>query len=474
MNQVIQGDCLEVMRSMPDNSVDSFVSDPPAGIAFMGKGWDTDKGGRKQWCSYMEERFAEALRLCKPGAYGLVWALPRTSHWTATALEDAGWEVRDIISHLFGRGMPKGQNISKAIDKLKGEDREVLGLQIRPDGTTRKSAQDWQSDSRYGKYSATARITTAPASAEAKQWDGFNTALKPACENWILVRKPVKGTVVSNVLEWGVGGLNVGECRIGSEKRLNGTGGIPGGGRMRNCNQIDRGDGKTPDGRDLANILKYIEKNKGNLPAEVSGRYPANLVLSHSHDCNDDGCADDCPVKALDEQTGELKVGGNRKAGALVGDYGFSGGTITKSEAVRIRGNGGASKYFTNFHYYPKASKKDRTCNGKAENNHPTVKNRELMKWLCRLVTPPGGTVLDCFAGSGSTAIACLEEGFNYILIEQDPDSVETANNRIAENAPEPTIEQRLQWLETKVSAIDHRSKKTAELVGQLNLFEVA
>jgi DNA modification methylase len=416
MNQVIQGDCLEVMRSMPDNSVDSFVSDPPAGITFMGKGWDTDKGGRKQWCSYMEERFTEALRLCKPGAYGLVWALPRTSHWTATALEDAGWEVRDIISHLFGSGFPKGQNISKAIDKLN------------------------------------------PCGSEARQWDGFNTALKPACEHWILVRKPVKGTVVSNILEYGTGAINIDQCRV------------------------EFTDGEDTSGEQKHHINMGYGGSRSTEPVPTYnglGRYPANLALSHSHDCNDDGCADDCPVKALDEQTGELKVGGNRKAGALVGGYGFGGGTIiTKSEAVRIRGNGGASKYFTNFHYYPKASKKDRTCNGKAENNHPTVKNRELMKWLCRLVAPPGGTVLDCFAGSGSTAIACLEEGFNYMLIEQDPESVETANNRIAawttENAPEPTIEQRLQWLETKVSAIDHRSKKTAELVGQLNLFEVA
>ena len=420
MNRVIQGDCLEVMKTLQDNSVHSFVSDPPAGIAFMGKKWDTDKGGRKQWCAYMEERFAEALRVCKPGAHGLVWALPRTSHWTATALEDAGWEVRDIVTHLFGSGFPKSLNISKAIDKVKGCDREVIGTQKLGGTAATMSGGNYGGGGNCSSPKSEINIT-APASPEAKQWDGFGTALKPASEHWILVRKPIAGTIAGNVLEYGTGGLNIDDARVGS-----------------------------------------------------MGRFPANLVLSHSHDCDEAGCADGCPVEALDEQTGNLVSGGHWIGGASEGYGGYG----QRDRVYQPPDKGGASRYFPRFYYCPKAGTKDRTCGGKAENNHPTVKNRELMKWLCRLVTPPGGTVLDCFAGSGSTAIACLEEGFNYILIEQDAESVQTINDRVAawkqENAPEPTIEERLTWLETKVSAIDKRSKNTAEIVGQLNLFEVA
>jgi site-specific DNA-methyltransferase (adenine-specific) len=472
MNRIIQGDCLEVMKTLPDNSVDSFVSDPPAGIAFMGKKWDTDKGGRKQWCAYMEERFAEALRLCKPGAYGLVWALPRTSHWTATALEDAGWEVKDCIVHLFGSGFPKSMNIGKAIDKMKGCNREVVGTQKLGGTAVTMSGGNYGGGGNCSSPKSEINIT-APASPEAKQWDGFGTSLKPSSEHWILVRKPIEGTIAANVLEHGTGGLNIDGCRVETSDKLGGGAEKPTTSSRFAIAGFDR-----PWIHDQEMLDASAERIRANVAkSEALGRFPANTVLSHSHDCDDAGCADGCPVKTLDGQWGH-SVTGKRSEKSRTADVAGTQWGNSNHKSVEYTDSGGASRYFPNFHYYPKASQKDRTCGGKAENNHPTVKNRELMKWLCRLVTPPGGTVLDCFAGSGSTAIACLEEGFNYILIEQDAESVKTANDRVAawktEHQPEPTLEQRVEWLETKVSTIDHRSKKTAAIVGQLSLFEVA
>jgi site-specific DNA-methyltransferase (adenine-specific) len=288
LNSVIQGDCLEVMRSLPDNSVDSIVTDPPAGIAFMGKAWDSNKGGRKQWCAYMEERFAEALRICKPGGHALVWALPRTSHWTATALEDAGWEVRDICVHLFGGGFPKSMAIDKAIDKAAGVEREVVGSGKGRTGTAAAPHGSSFSDDNY-QWPGNFNIT-APATPEAKQWEGFGTALKPAHENWILCRKPIKGTISGNVLEWGVGGIHVDACRVGE------------------------GDSETARVR---NNTKAIFGSAGgpNLGGQ-QGRFPPNLLLSHTPTCNGSGCADACPIRVLDEQTGILKVGGNVPTGA--------------------------------------------------------------------------------------------------------------------------------------------------------------
>ena len=132
-----QGDCLDVLRKAPDNYADSLVTDPPAGISFMGKDWDDDKGGRDQWVSWLTDVAKECLRVLKPGAHGLVWAIPRTSHWTMSALEDAGFEVRDVITHLFGTGFPKSLDVSKAIDKAAGAERKVIGEKGRPGGFNR-------------------------------------------------------------------------------------------------------------------------------------------------------------------------------------------------------------------------------------------------------------------------------------------------------------------------------------------------
>ena len=187
--KVITGDCMDVLASMNDASIDAVITDPPAGIAFMGKDWDKDKGGRDNWIAYMELRFKEIFRVLKPGGHALVWALPRTSHWTGFAVENAGFEIRDRHSHFFGTGFPKSSNIAKQIDKSLGVEPTVVG-------------------------------SAKPTSPEAKEWEGWGTALKPACEDWWLCRKPFKGAAYKNVMKNGTGALNIDACRIPTEEKL--------------------------------------------------------------------------------------------------------------------------------------------------------------------------------------------------------------------------------------------------------------
>jgi len=209
IHQVLNGDCLEVLRGMADNSVDSIVTDPPAGIAFMGKEWDRDKGGRDAWIAWMRSVAAECLRVIKPGGHAFVWAIPRTSHWTGMAWEDAGWQPRDKCYHIFGSGFPKSHNLS-------GE------------------------------------------------WNGWGTALKPAAEEWWLFRKPLAGTVAANVLAWGTGALNVDGCRVGDD--VVGWGG---------------GQGGSPDPTQSKGRNYRMAAGEAR---PVTGRWPANLVLSYPED----------------------------------------------------------------------------------------------------------------------------------------------------------------------------------------------
>jgi hypothetical protein len=436
---LLHGDCLEELKKLDANSVDSLVTDPPAGIGFMGKSWDHHKGGRAQWVAWMTEVMRECHRVMKPGAHGLVWAIPRTSHWTATALEDAGFEVRDVITHLFGQGFPKSLDISKAIDKAAGAKREILG----------RNPNARPSD---GKYNAVmsgvkghAEHITAPSTDAAKQWQGWGTALKPASEHWILVRKPVsEKNVAANVLEWGTGGINVDGCRVGTQdiKIPTKTGGekmgFHGGG---------------------SGFLRH----NGNGTSHTQGRFPANLVLSHTTHCTDDQCDIECAIKVLDEQSGTLKSGRleshHKDGGKTVSTFGkYNGRMIPES------GFGGDSGGASRFFYCAKISPGERNAGleefpdreggvkntsgrGYSErdphkpimlkNHHPTVKPQKLMRYLCRLITPPGGTVLDPFMGSGSTGMAARSDGFEFIGIEREPEYLEIAKARIGhtENA---------------------------------------
>lgn len=194
MADLHHGDCLAVLKTLKANSLDSLVTDPPAGIGFMGKDWDHHKGGRDEWVSWLTDVMKQCLRVLKPGAHGLVWAIPRTSHWTMTALEDAGFEIRDVVTHLFGTGFPKSLDVSKAIDRAAGAKRKVVGERLSPDGVPYSARQSngWvESGFVERRTSDSKAFVTAPATAAAKQWQGYGTALKPAAEFWVLVRKPI-------------------------------------------------------------------------------------------------------------------------------------------------------------------------------------------------------------------------------------------------------------------------------------------
>jgi hypothetical protein len=427
------GDCLEVLRTLPENSIDSMVTDPPAGIGFMGKEWDSAKGGRKEWCAWMDSVMRECLRVMKPGAHGLVWALPRTSHWTATALEDAGFEIRDCVYHLFGSGFPKSLDVSKAIDKAEGAKRKVLYVD---QSIARKNGRQGGS---LGKQSGQTGEITAPATDAAKQWQGFGTALKPAVECWWLVRKPCsEKTVAANVLKWGTGALNIDGSRIESVRPA------------AKYSQPVMNGGQFNAERDKRRIAETPE----NL-----GRFPSHLLLSHTLFCVDGQvCADDCPVAMLDEQSGVSKSTGGltKKFTSDNGIYGKFNDKL-RANAGGLGDSGGASRFF----YCAKVSSSERNAGfeGSTEtkrrsdarpnsgdqtgkfpdhdhrertgNFHPTVKPQKLMRYLARLVTPPKGVILDPFMGSGSTGLAAKSEGFGFVGIEREAEYFEISKKRM-------------------------------------------
>jgi hypothetical protein len=394
------GDALLVLSAMCPDTVDALVTDPPAGISFMGKEWDSDKGGREAWIKWMTEVMQECLRVLKPGAHGLVWALPRTSHWTATALENAGFEVRDVVNHIFGTGFPKSLNIGKAIDKAAGAERPVIGKLALPAsqnrvmtmGRPKHSGSGWQDSPDL----------TAPATPEAKQWDGWGTALKPAHEHWILVRKPLsEKTVAANVLKHGTGGINVDGCRVSHSEIL---------ARPPLSTNKHEGYQRPWNNDDESRTAMALRKSESADKAQAQGRFPANLILS------EEAAAD------LDQHSGigkSIVHRDNQRHDPVFG--GRAGGRLRPENTHND--TGGASRFF----YVAKASKADKG----ADNKHPTVKNTKLMQYLVTLITPPGGVVLDPFMGSGSTGVAAKSLGFDFIGVEQDSEYVEVARRRL-------------------------------------------
>jgi hypothetical protein len=400
----------------------------------MNKAFDSDRGGRDRWIEWLTLRLAECLRVARPGAHALVWALPRTSHWTATAIEDAGWQIRDVIVHIMGQGFPKSLNVSVAIAKA-----------LDP---------DWEPGDEL--------------SAEAKAWSGWGTALKPATEHWILARKPLNSTVAGNVLEHGTGGLNVDGCRVVGpagdghwtyKREIGGQGIYGGGGRL----EIDMGSQGHPAGRYPPNIVFThhplcepcgTRRVKGGTAHEPDPKPMSRSIYGDTNtlgrECGYTGpdgmevvpawnCVEGCPIRELDRQSGERsgdKIGRKPRMKAAE-KFGWSGPASQAHETCGFVDSGGASRFFPQFSwqaddfipflYCPKASKKDR-----GENNiHPCVKPQMLMRWLCRLSCRPGGTILDPFAGSGTTLRAARSEGFRAIGIESDPDYYALAARRL-------------------------------------------
>ena len=375
--ELLQGDCLERMKELDDNSVDSIVTDPPYGLSFMGKHWDKGVPSAEIW--------AEALRVLKPGGHLLAFAGTRTQHRMAVNIEDAGFEIRDMIAWVYGSGFPKSHDVSKAIDKAAGAEREVAGRKANYHSEGKRSgtgvSQHGVQDGSFSNPDLAAMIT-APATEAAKQWDGWGTALKPALEPITVARKPFKGTVAANVLENGTGAINIDGCRVGTEDVLSigsGTMGFHG------------ADGKNPGCQ------------------HDNGRWPANLI----HDGSDD-------VVEL------FPVTGPSSGSPRVNKNSSSIGTFKTADRVTagVSDSGGSA---ARFFYCAKASKKDRG----EDNKHPTVKPTDLMRYLCRLVTPPDGIVLDPFMGSGSTGKAAMLEGFRFVGIELESESFEIASSRI-------------------------------------------
>jgi DNA modification methylase len=532
------GDCREVMATLDAESVDAIVCDPPYGLSFMGKGWDSFKagdiamrrnpamdavnagasrqGGRQRACSdyqkrqrrdmlafqeAMESVFLEALRVAKPGAHLLAFGGTRTYHRLACAIEDAGWEIRDCVMWVYGSGFPKSHDVSKAIDKRGGNahltaeigaalkaarkargisateaDRTYCGgvtlwswYEGRPAGqqlpaadVMAKVAADWPELRQYADLVAEAerevvrqqqqgRLAvapgqdndrssktldiTAPATDAARQWAGWGTALKPAWEPIIVARKPLVGTVAENVLRYGTGGINVDGCRV--------HGGTSDGGKTSGSTALGQGAGWNAH----ANRTTEIDRSM------ASGRWPANLIH--------DGSEEVVGLFPANVKGGTW----NRTAGARhfsndgePTDYQTSGSDGTTGSAARFFYCAKASKADrdegceafpekenASGNYGTKAANLTRKDGGEnvvlpRRNNHPTVKPTALMRYLCRLVTPPGGIVLDPFTGSGSTGKGAVLEGFRFIGIEREVEYVEIAKARIGAVAAEPAL----------------------------------
>jgi site-specific DNA-methyltransferase (adenine-specific) len=362
------------------------VTDPPYGLAFMGKRWDYDVPSVEIW--------AECLRVLKPGGHLLAFAGTRTQHRMAVRIEDAGFEIRDLIMWCYGSGFPKSLDVSKAIDKAAGAEREVVGSAA---GARNGNGQN----NDYGAYGSAAEGTysvTAPATPEAHQWAGWGTALKPALEPITLARKPLTGTVAANVMEHGTGALNVDGCRVGDFQNTTPSG-------------VDRRNAKLAELGYRPGEYQMGEKT----PDAPPGRWPANLI----HDGSDEVVG--LFPQSISSAPSATATYGTNRDGRENSTYGKGLYSATPNRPP-IGDTGSAARFF----YTAKATKAERQGV-----THPTVKPLDLMAYLCRLVTPPGGTVLDPFMGSGTTIKAAIGEGFNAIGIERDPQYFAMAEHRM-------------------------------------------
>ncbi|SIE19039.1 DNA-methyltransferase [Mycobacteroides abscessus] len=393
------GDCLDVLRAddygydwnlgyssarmFPDNSVDAVITDPPYELAFMGRAWDTSG------IAFNPAVWAQCLRILKPGGHLLAFGGSRTWHRLAAAIEDAGFEIRDSIAWLYGSGFPKSLDVSKAIDKAAGAEREVVGTHHRHGGGSAVSG------SMLGSLGTDSELPlTAPATVAAKRWQGWGTALKPSFEPIVVARKPLAGTVAANVLEYGTGALNIDACRIPTGDKLGG------GSTTRGQQMKDGWHRPWMDDPDM--VAANAERSRASVArSEELGRWPTNVVL------------DKHQAEVLDRQSGTStsRVGKPRGAASGAG----WGMTATGAEYAD---EGGASRFFPVFRYEAKAPTSERPNADGVQ--HPTVKPLDLMRWLVRLVTPVGAVVLEPFAGSGTTAEACILEDRRCIAIERE------------------------------------------------------
>jgi DNA modification methylase len=492
--KVVHGDNIEVLKTYPDNYFDSIVTDPPYGLGkepnpnellkdWIEKGYHEIQGKGfmgKEWDAFVPQPnfWKEVFRVLKPGGHVLAFYGTRTYDWGVMAMRFAGFEVRDCIQWLYGSGFPKSHNISKAIDKLKGV-QSIKGELKFKGGTQLGVINDdsWKPKDVYEEFAN---------SEDAKNWEGWGSALKPANEPIVLARKPLeKGlSIAENVLKWGTGGINIDGCRV----------------RTNEIIEVGRKNRNSPQFSGTYNNGLIYEGHNAN-DGIIQGRFPANLILTHHPECeckgfkkvkgsscqiddigkgknesynngiysdkkgiitishNDENgeetvedwnCHPDCPIKILDEQSGISKSNDSKRNRQTLGSFG-----MPNDETPEYNDKGGASRFF----YVAKASKSERnkglegfdtkqTIGGggtyneeagakygsiKAEgkNFHPTVKPVKLMQYLARLITPANGIVLDPFCGSGTTGIACKLEKFSFVGIEQDAEYTKIAEARI-------------------------------------------
>ena len=422
--KILHGNNLDILPTLPDNSVDSIVTDPPYELGFMGKKWDSSG------IAYSVELWQQCLRVLKPGGHLLSFGGTRTWHRVAVGIEDAGFEIRDSMAWLYGSGFPKSLDVSKAIDKAAGEKRERVRFSSTSTRVNTYAKDKWTLEN------IGTRLVDDPITEEAQQWQGWGTALKPAFEPIVVARKPIEGTVANNVLKWGTGGLNIDGSRIGSRDK------------------DESGWAKTGS-KASDNVALGRQYDREPISEVGTGRWPANIIL------------DPYTAELLDEQSGKLTSGKLNTSNTKTSIFGSAttdrSGTYEKSE-------GGASRFF----YVAKASKRDRNegldelpetlaskmsggeftnpltgSNNKTvtrQNFHPTVKPTTLMEYLIKLVTPPGGVVLDPFTGSGSTGKAAILQGFDFIGIEMTEEYL-------------PIIEGRLKHAEALVAEAKEQDK---------------
>lgn len=414
--EVIAADCLEGLRELPDNSVDSVVTDPPYGISFMGKAWDKGVPSVEIW--------REVYRVLKPGGHLLSFAGTRTQHRMASAIEDAGFEIRDMLAWTYGSGMPKGLNVGKAMEAERITGSSSPTAQRRAAMGDDYEMSPHAGEPGYGRVGNFHDKNTGNAgfgelSAEASAWEGWNTVLKPALEPITLARKPLTGPVVANVREWGTGALNIDGCRVPGEDEVS--------------THSRRADS------DIYSAMGPVET--GQTRGQEMGRYPANLL----HDGSDE-------VLSVFPRSKSAKPSKRQERGGEFPADNTIGLGLAEIRRTGFSDSGSAARFF----YCAKATKADRedgldgfgegTLNrvnsGGLENDprwapvarkntHPTVKPTSLMRWMCRLITPPGGIVLDPFCGSGSTGRGAVLEGFRFIGYEIDEEHAKVARARI-------------------------------------------
>jgi DNA modification methylase len=417
--KLLLGDCLSKLKELEDNSIDSIVTDPPYGLSFMGKDWDTVKATREtqsqvvkglgagmkmttladniEFEKWVTEWSMECMRVLKPGGYMLAFGGSRMYHRLASGVENAGFEIRDQMMWIYGSGFPKSRDIGKDIEKIKVggiKNLKQIGTKQGIKVETGTSGYSYSKEYVPGKSMGGKQISgDIPVYEITNEWGGWGTALKPAHEPIVMARKPLsEKTVGNNVLEWGTGGINIDGCRIEGKPRTSHKDGNKNGNYQNEKKYGQLVDGASFDG--------------------AEGRFPANVIF-------------------------------DEEAGKMLPDAGQGGyGEETTSSASR-------------FFYCPKTSKSDRS----EGNNHPTVKPTDLMLYLIRLVTPKGGTTLDPFMGSGSTGKAAIRGGFDFIGIERDNEYFRIAGNRINYEINNPYKEEKDKKVEVKAEVAEKVNK---------------